>query len=199
MRKPNRRRAPRPGHAISTAAGAVGLAAALAASFVAAALAVGTVTIGSQQSSKLGERVVVNAQGHTLYALSGETRARQFCTSSECLRFWPPVRASSKSAHLKAAHDVQGQLRVLTRRGAIVQVTLRGMPLYRFSGDRARGEVNGEGIVGPGGHVWHAVTAASAAHAPAATTPAAAPPATPMPSPTPSSPPPSYPPTPTGY
>jgi predicted lipoprotein with Yx(FWY)xxD motif len=189
-----KRLAPRHGRAISTAAAAVGLTSALAATFVAVALAAGTVTIGSQQSSKLGERVVVNAQGHTLYALSGETRTHQFCTSSECLRFWPPLRASSKSAHLKAAHDVQGQLRVLTRRGAIVQVMLRGMPLYRFSGDHAKGEVNGEGIVGPGGHVWHAVTAASAAHAPAATAPPA-PPSTPMPP----SPPPSYPPAPTGY
>jgi predicted lipoprotein with Yx(FWY)xxD motif len=199
MRTSQRRLAQRTGHPIGTAAAAVGLTSALAVSFVAAALAVGTVTIGSQQSSKLGVRVVVNAQGHTLYSLSGESRTRQFCTSSECLRFWPPLRASSKSAHLKATHDVKGQLRVLTRHGAIVQVTLRGVPLYRFSGDRARGEVNGEGIVGPGGHVWHAVTAASSAHAPAATSPAAAPPAMPMPSPTPPSPPPSYPPTPTGY
>jgi predicted lipoprotein with Yx(FWY)xxD motif len=176
------------------AAAALALSAALAAAFVAAALAVGTVTIDSQPSSKLGQRVVVNAQGHTLYTLSGETRARQFCTTPECLRFWPPLRAS-KSAHLKAAHGVQGQLRVLTRSGGIVQVTLRGVPLYRFSGDRAKGEVNGEGIVGPGGHVWHAVRAASASQKAPATTPAATPPATPPPTTQP----PSYPSMPTGY
>ncbi|HEX4186913.1 MAG TPA: hypothetical protein VHY83_03345 [Solirubrobacteraceae bacterium] len=195
MSTPKRRLVQRRGHPIVKAAAAVALSSALAVSFVAAALALGTVTIGSQQSSKLGERVVVNSQGHTLYMLSGETRTRQFCTSSECLSFWPPLRASSKSAHLKATQGVQGQLRVLTRHGGIVQVTLRGMPLYRFSGDRAKGEVNGEGIVGPGGHVWHAVTA-SASH----TTPAPAPSATPpAPTPTPPSPPPTYPPTPTGY
>ena len=178
---------------VAMAAGAVALTSALAIAFVAAALALGTVTVGSQQSSKLGERVVVNAQGHTLYALGGESRTRQFCTSSECLRFWPPLRASSKSAHLRAVQGVQGPLRVLTRDHGFVQVTLRGMPLYRFSGDRGRGEVNGEGVVGPGGHVWHAVTAASGAmHTPPAATPAPAP--APMPNPTPPSPPPSYPP-----
>jgi predicted lipoprotein with Yx(FWY)xxD motif len=189
-----RRHVQRREHPIAIAATALGLSSALAAAFVAAALAAGTVTIGSQQSSKLGERVVVNAQGHTLYMLSGETRARQFCTSSECLRFWPPLRAS-KGSHLKAAHGVQGQLRVLTRSGGIVQVTLRGIPLYRFSGDRAKGEVNGEGIVGPGRHVWHAVTAASTPNKAPATTPSATPPATPMPMPPTQ--PPSYPPT--GY
>jgi predicted lipoprotein with Yx(FWY)xxD motif len=178
------------------AAGAVGLISALTVGFVAAALAVGTVTVGSQQSSKLGERVAVNAQGHTLYFLSGETRVHQFCTSSECLRFWPPLRASSKNARLRAAHGVQGQLRVLARHGGILQVTLRGMPLYRFSGDKGRGEVNGEGIVGPGGHVWHAVTAASGA---VHTAPATTPTTTPMPNPMPPTPPPSYPSTPTGY
>jgi predicted lipoprotein with Yx(FWY)xxD motif len=185
-------------HPLATAALAVGLASGLAMAFVAAALAIATaVTVGSAQNAKLGERVVVNAQGHTLYALSGETRTRQFCTSAECLRLWPPLRASSKSAHLKAARGVQGQLRLLTRRGAIVQVTLRGTPLYRFSGDRAKGEVNGEGIVEPGGHVWHAVTAASGAmHTTPTTTPT-----TPMPSPTPTPPsyPPSYPSPPSGY
>jgi predicted lipoprotein with Yx(FWY)xxD motif len=190
MSTPKHRLLKRREHPIAMAAAALGLSSLLAAAFVAAALAVGTVTIGSQQSSKLGERVVVNAQGHTLYMLSGETRARQFCTTPESLRFWPPLRAT-KSAHLKAAHGVQGQLRALTRSGGIVQVTLRGMPLYRFSGDRAKGEVNGEGIVGPGGHVWHAVSAASTSQKAPATTPAATPPPTTQP--------PSYPSTPVGY
>jgi predicted lipoprotein with Yx(FWY)xxD motif len=178
---------------IAIAAGFVGVTSALAISFVAVALASGTVTIGSQANSKLGKRVAANAQGHTLYALGGESRSHQFCTSSECLRFWPPVRASSKSTHLKAGSGVRGQLRVLTRSGAIVQVMLRGEPLYRYAGDKARGEANGEGIVGPGGHVWHAVGAASSA---TQTVPAPPPP---MPNPSPPSPPPSYPAPANGY
>jgi hypothetical protein len=56
-----------------------------------------------------------------------------------------------------------------------LQVALRGRPLYRFSGDHAKGEANGEGIESFGG-TWHAVTAAT--KVPATT------PKTPSPTPT---------------
>lgn len=169
-----------PGHRRAMLTAAVAAASLLALSFVAVALASATLTIGS--ASKLGKRVAVNSQGHTLYALSGESKSRQFCTSAECLRFWPPVRVSSKSTKLKAGSGVHGKLGVITRPGGLLQVTLRGLPLYRFSGDRGKAEDNGEGITLPGGHVWHAVTAANAAS-----------PGTPAMSPSPPSPSPNYP------
>jgi predicted lipoprotein with Yx(FWY)xxD motif len=166
---------------------AVAAASGLTLSFVAVALAISTLTIGSASNSKLGERVVVNSQGHTLYALSGESKNRQFCTSAECLKFWPPVRVSSKNTKLKAGSGVHGKLGVIARTGGILQVTLRGLPLYRFSGDKAKGEANGQGITLPGGHTWHAVTAGSGA---SPTTPAMSPS---PPSPSPPSPSPNYP------
>jgi predicted lipoprotein with Yx(FWY)xxD motif len=129
-------------------------------SLVGVALATGSVTIGSASNSRLGKRVAVNAQGRTLYALGGESKTHLICTSAECLKFWPPVRVSSRSTKLKDGSGVHGKLGVIKRAGGILQVTLRGLPLYRFAGDKAKGEVNGEGIVFPGGHVWHAVTAA---------------------------------------
>jgi predicted lipoprotein with Yx(FWY)xxD motif len=176
--------------AMLTAAAAA--ASGLVLSFVAVALASATLTISSASNSKLGERVVVNSQGHTLYALSGESRSHQFCTSAECLKFWPPVRVSSKSTKLRAGSGVHGKLGVITRSGGILQVTLRGLPLYRFSGDIAKGEANGQGITFPGGHTWHAVTAASGA---SPSTPAMSPsPASPTPptNPTPNYPSPGY-------
>ena len=67
----SRRRTPLTGVAVAWA-GATALA--VVASFAAVALGSGgTVTVGSVSSSKLGERVAVNAQGRTLYALSPET------------------------------------------------------------------------------------------------------------------------------
>jgi hypothetical protein len=42
------------------------------------------------------------------------------------------------------------------RRHGFVQITLNGRPLYRFSGDTAKGQAKGEGIHGFGG-VWHVV------------------------------------------
>ena len=181
-KREKRVRAQRPEHRRAMLTAAVAAASGLALSFVAVALAGATLTIGSASSSKLGERVAVNSQGHTLYALSGESKSHQFCTSAECLRFWPPVKVSSKSTRLKAGSGVHGKLGVITRPGGLLQVTLRGLPLYRFSGDRGKAEANGEGITFPGGHVWHAVTAASGAS-----------PVTPAMSPSPPSPSPNYP------
>ncbi|HWW90607.1 MAG TPA: hypothetical protein VNY35_07495 [Solirubrobacteraceae bacterium] len=170
---------------------AVAVASGLALSFVAVAIASATLTISSASNSKLGERVVVNAQGHTLYALSGESKSHQFCTSAECLKFWPPLRVSSKGTKLKAGSGVHGKLGLIARPGGILQVTLRGLPLYRFSGDKASGEANGQGITFPGGHTWHAVTAASSA-SPSTPTMSPSPPSPSPPNPSPNYPSPGY-------
>jgi predicted lipoprotein with Yx(FWY)xxD motif len=186
-KREKRVRAPGREHRTARLTAAVTVASGLALSFAAVAFATATLTISSASNSKLGERVVVNSQGHTLYALSGESKNRQFCTSAECLKFWPPVRVSSKNTKLKAGSGVHGKLGVIARTGGILQVTLRGLPLYRFSGDKAKGEANGQGITLPGGHTWHAVTAGSGA---SPTTPAMSPS---PPSPSPPSPSPNYP------
>jgi len=153
------------------------LALVLAGSLVATALASGSaLTIGSASNSSLGKRVVVNAQGHTVYALSPETATHLLCKSSECMKFWPPLTVSSPTIKLKDGPGVHGHLAILRRSNGLLQVTLRGMPLYRFSRDHAKGQANGEGIESFGG-TWHAISAASAKP----TTPSApAPPSEPM-------------------
>ena len=142
-----------------------------------------TRVVSASANQKLGKTVVVEAHGRTLYALSPETTHHLLCKSTTCLQNWPPLTVRSAKLKLQAGAGVQGHLGVLRRAGGKWQVTLRGMPLYRFAGDAAKGQVNGEGIVAFGG-TWHAVT--SAAH----------PAATPMeePNPTPSTPPPAPPP-----
>ncbi len=136
------------------------------------ALAMSASTVSSAPSSRLGERIVVSPQGRTLYALSPETTHHLLCKSSECLKFWPPLTVSSRKARLTDGSGVHGGLGVLRRSGGLLQVTLRGMPLYRFSGDHAKGQVNGQGLKSFGG-TWHAVTAAAdPAHSPSSTEPA---------------------------
>jgi len=110
---------------------------------------------------------VVNSQGRTLYALSPETPSHLLCKSSACLGFWPPVTVPSRQTKLKAGPDVQGRLGILRRSNGTLQVTLRGLPLYRFFQDHAKGEANGQGIKGFGG-TWHAVSASASSPAPAA-------------------------------
>jgi predicted lipoprotein with Yx(FWY)xxD motif len=160
----------------------------LGASLVSTALAdVGSLTLGSAPSSTLGEQLLVNAQGRTLYALSPETSSHLLCKSSACLKNWPPVTLRSRTVKLVAGHGVSGRLGILRRGDGLLQLTLRGRPLYRFAGDHGKGEANGENIQSFGG-TWHAVTAASpvaTAPSPPPTAPPSTPPVAPMPAPTP--------------
>ncbi len=175
LRSHRRRRIP------GTAVGGVAFALAVAVSFAAVALAAGSgATVGSALSSKIGKQIVVNPQGRTLYTLSPETTHHLLCTSSECQKFWPPLTVPSSKTKLKAGTGVQGRLGILRRRGGLLQVTLRGLPLYRYSRDHAKGQVNGEGIESFGG-TWHAVSAQANAGStmPTTSTPPAAPTMTP--------------------
>jgi predicted lipoprotein with Yx(FWY)xxD motif len=150
-----------------------------AGSLAAFALAATTTTVSSATSSALGAKVAVNAKGRTLYALSGESTHHLLCKSHECFEAWPPLTVSSKSAHLKAGAGLHGHLALIKRSSSSWQVTLNGIPLYRFSGDSGRAEDNGQGIESFGG-TWHAVLATGKASTKASTSsPGAAPPMSP--------------------
>lgn len=133
------------------------------------ASAANAATIASSSSAKLGQAVVVDAAGRTLYVLTPETSGHLLCTSSECLQFWPPVTVPSSTTKLQAGSGTHGQLAILHRSDGTLQVTLNGLPLYTYANDHASGEANGEDIESFGG-TWHAVSASGAviAAAPAA-------------------------------
>jgi predicted lipoprotein with Yx(FWY)xxD motif len=137
----------------------------------ATALAAGSaLTLGSAANATLGKPVVISPQGRTLYALSPETSKHLLCKSAECFKVWPPVTVKSSKVKLKAASGVQGHLGILRRSNGTLQLTLRGEPLYRFSGDSGKGQAHGQGIESFGGK-WHAVTASSSEATSAPTTP----------------------------
>jgi predicted lipoprotein with Yx(FWY)xxD motif len=192
----------RPQHASGPPTRLAAVALALTVALVAAALAsaAATLTVGSASNQTLNEQLLVNGQGRTLYALSPETTAHLLCKSSECLQNWPPLTVRSRATKLTGGAGVHGHLGILRRSNGLLQVTLRGLPLYRYAGDHARGDAHGEDIKSFGG-TWHAVTAAGkpsstvpptpTAPAPTSTAPAPTPampaptPTTPAPSPTP--------------
>ncbi len=157
------------------------VAIALAGVFAAMALASGSTSVDSASSSTLGESILVGSSGHTLYELSPETTSHLLCKSSECLKFWPPLTASSASK-VKLAPGVHGKVGILHRSNGTSQVTLNGHPLYFFAEDKARGEVNGQNFKGFGG-TWHVLSdsgqpsskASGSSNAPAASAPAPAP------------------------
>lgn len=149
------------GHRHRAWAGALAIVAVALVTLVATAFGAGSaVTLSSASSSKLGKQIVVNPQGRTLYVLTPETTKHLLCKSKECIANWPPVLVKSAKTKLKAGSGVQGKLGVFRRSNGTFQVTLRGLPVYRYSGDSAKGQVNGEGIESFGG-IWHAVIASS--------------------------------------
>ncbi len=177
---------------------------AVVAMFAAMALASSSAApvVGSATNAKFAEKIVVDAHGRTLYALSPETAHHLLCKSSECLKFWPPLTVHSSRTKLAAGPGVHGHLAILRRSNGMLQVTLGGLPLYRFSGDHAKGSASGESVHSFGG-TWHALSAAtSSAPAPATTetetTPSTPTTSTPTPTPTTTTPAPTTPaPTPT--
>lgn len=136
-------------------------------------------TVTSAPNTMLGKQIVVDAQGRTLYALSPETTHRLLCKSVECLGVWKPLTVRSSKTKLKAGPGVHGRLSILHRAKGVLQVTLGGLPLYRYAGDSTKGEANGEHIHSFGG-TWHVLSATGTAGSTPATP---SPPAEPTPPP----------------
>ncbi len=118
----------------------------------------GTPTLRAARNAQLAKGIVVDAKGETVYALKPETAHHVLCRSKACLQFWPPVTTTSK-AKLKAGTGVHGRLGVLRRSAHVLQVTLGGLPLYRFALDHGKaGNASGQGIQSFGG-TWHVIAA----------------------------------------
>jgi predicted lipoprotein with Yx(FWY)xxD motif len=117
-----------------------------------------SIAVHQARNPGLGERIVIDPHAHTLYALAPERAHHLLCKSKACFKLWPPLTVRSRKVRLEAGPGVHGRLTILRRRNGMLQVMLRGMPLYRFAGDHGRGQANGQGIASFGGR-WHAVTA----------------------------------------
>jgi predicted lipoprotein with Yx(FWY)xxD motif len=115
------------------------------------------------------ESILVNPHGVSLYWLGGETTHHLLCSSSVCLKFWPPDKVSSAHAKLAKGPGVKGKLGVLHRHG-FLQLTWNGHPLYMFMLDGGKsGIATGEGVMSFGG-TWHVIKAGSGKRAPRTTT-----------------------------
>ena len=129
------------------------LAAVLAVSAVAVpmALAGGSKTVvGEAHAPTLHKTVLTNTKGLTLYSLSVEKNGKFICTGS-CTSTWFPLivaRGTTPKGPVK--------LGTIKRPEGKIQVTFKGLPLYTFDGDSAKGQAKGEGFKDVG--TWHAVT-----------------------------------------
>lgn len=103
------------------------------------------------------ENIVVTSRGRAVYELSGDRKGNPKCKKSNgCFAVWPPVTVKSRR-QLSKGPGIKGRLGTW-RRSGILQVTLSGHPLYRFSGDSRKDAATGQGLHSFGG-TWHVVTA----------------------------------------
>jgi predicted lipoprotein with Yx(FWY)xxD motif len=95
--------------------------------------------------------VLASSRGLTLYYYSADKphSDKSACTGT-CATAWPPLAAPVKAP---AGVRLPGRLGVITRPDGVKQVTLKGYPLYFYIGDKAPGQVKGNGI----GGAWHVI------------------------------------------
>jgi predicted lipoprotein with Yx(FWY)xxD motif len=118
-----------------------------AASAGAAAAGAASITLAD---SKLG-KIVVDANGMTLYAFLKDTGGTSVC-SGGCANAWPPAAATGTPT---AGTGITGALSTVARPDGSMQLKLGDWPLYRFAGDAAAGDTNGQGS----GSTWYVVGA----------------------------------------
>jgi len=101
-------------------------------------------------TTKLGSTLVDGTK--TLYSFAADQPGsmRSACTG-DCLNDWPPVLVTGAAPKIMG---VTGTLGTISAVGGGTQLTIDGHPLYTFSGDRAAGDVNGQGINEFGGLWW---------------------------------------------
>jgi predicted lipoprotein with Yx(FWY)xxD motif len=102
-------------------------------------------------------KVLVNAQGYTLYWFAADTATSSAC-SGACASAWPPVIGQPTAA---PGVSLPGTLGTIKRSDGSLQATYDGHPLYTFAGDSAPGKVTGNGIDGSGA-LWWAMTPSGA-------------------------------------
>jgi len=107
--------------------------------------------VKTASSSSLGGTILVDAQGMTLYHLSGEQNGKFICTSSACVGVWHPLTVAAGNTPTGVS-----SLATVKRPDGSVQVTYKGTPLYTFAQDQSPGQANGQGVKDVG--TWRAVT-----------------------------------------
>jgi predicted lipoprotein with Yx(FWY)xxD motif len=96
--------------------------------------------VATAEKAKVG-RVVVDADGRTLYRFTAEAQGLPVCAGA-CVATWRPALVASASglpAHVATVRRPDG---------GKLQLTYDGHPLYRYAGDRSASDANGQGVGG---------------------------------------------------
>ena len=112
--------------------------------------ATGVTTLQLADSS-LG-KILVDRDGNTLYLFAKDAPNAPACDTG-CLGTWSAL--TNDGAATVGEGLGLDDVGTVTAADGSTQVTFYGHPLYRFAGDAAPGDVNGQGI----GGVWHVIDA----------------------------------------
>ena len=112
----------------------------------------GSTTIKVATDARLGQ-ILTDSQGLTLYTFKNDVAGSgKSAVSATLAKNWPPLTLASGSP--VGPTGATGALALITRDDGSQQVTYKGMPLYRYIGDKAPGDTTGQGL----GGVWFAAT-----------------------------------------
>jgi predicted lipoprotein with Yx(FWY)xxD motif len=98
-----------------------------------------------------GGEYVVATNGMSLYLFTPDTDDTSTCKDT-CASNWPPYTVADEVS-VTAGAGVTGTVGTIKRDDGSTQVTINKQPLYFFAGDKAAGDVNGQGV----NEVWYLV------------------------------------------
>jgi predicted lipoprotein with Yx(FWY)xxD motif len=108
-----------------------------------------TVKVSTAKVSGVGT-VLTTASGLTLYRFADDPKGMATCTGA-CAKIWPPLLAG-KGSHVSGPKGVKG-LSLISVANGHWQVAFHDVALYRFEGDKKKGQAQGQNV----GKVWFAV------------------------------------------
>jgi predicted lipoprotein with Yx(FWY)xxD motif len=93
------------------------------------------------KNDKIGS-YLTDTKGMALYEFKKDSPGKSAC-AGDCVAKWPVYyqEHAAPTGDLKAS-----DLGAITREDGKKQTTYKGMPLYYFAGDKAPGDVNGQGV-----------------------------------------------------
>jgi predicted lipoprotein with Yx(FWY)xxD motif len=114
-------------------------------------IAAGPAATGGASASTLVKtataKMLVNAQGLTLYVLTTDKKNKSTCTG-QCASFWPPLLVPSGTTAPTTVTGIKGTFGVAPGAGGAKQLTFNGSPLYTFIKDKKPGDMTGLGVLG---------------------------------------------------
>jgi predicted lipoprotein with Yx(FWY)xxD motif len=123
----------------------------MATSMSSAGGAMQTATVTLKVERTRAGMVLAGSKGLTLYYFTKDKphSGRSACFGS-CLKAWPALAAPVKAP---AGARMPGPMGTIHRGNGTVQVTINGFPIYYFVGDKAPGQIAGNGVEG----TWHII------------------------------------------